>query len=198
METFRCELISWNRVYRLARQLALDIKTSGFRPETIVAIGRGGYVPARILADFLAVMDLTSIKVEHYKGAEKQPETRLKYPLKRDLSGRSVLIVDDVSDTGDSLAVAVDHVGDFGAAAVRTAVLQHKTVSTFIPDYYAYTVKKWRWIIYPWAVIEDVSGFLERMDPAPKDADTAAACLRRQYQLTVPRQMLDDVFNFMS
>ena len=46
---FRCELISWRRVYLLARKLAYVINGDNFQPDVIVAIARGGYVPARIL-----------------------------------------------------------------------------------------------------------------------------------------------------
>lgn len=196
-ERFRCEVIAWRQVWRLSRRLALMINTAGFAPDTIVAIGRGGYVPARILADYLNVMDLTGIKIEHYRpGADKQPEARLTYPLPTDLTGRRVLIVDDVSDTGDSFAVALDHVQSVGAALIRTAVLHHKTVSCYRPDYFAEEVKRWRWIIYPWAVIEDLSGFLAQMKPVPQDLDTAIVRLRQQYGLRVPRQTLQDVFRF--
>lgn len=196
-ESFRCEVITWRQVWRLSRRLALLINSSGFVPDTIVAIGRGGYVPARILADYLGVMDLTGVKVEHYlKGADKQPEARLKYPLPAGLTGRRVLIVDDVSDTGDSFAVAIDHIQSSGAAMIRTAVLHHKTVSRYRPDYFGQEVKRWRWIIYPWAVMEDLTGFLARMEPAPRDPETAAARLRQEYGLRIPRETLEDVFRF--
>jgi hypoxanthine phosphoribosyltransferase len=49
----QCELISWERFYTLARQLALAVEAAGFQPEVIVAIGRGGYMPARIYANDL-------------------------------------------------------------------------------------------------------------------------------------------------
>lgn len=45
--SIKCELISWPEVQRLCLPLAKQIKSSGFNPDLVVAIGRGGYVPLR-------------------------------------------------------------------------------------------------------------------------------------------------------
>lgn len=95
---FRCERVSWAAVQRLARKLAADIRADRFNPQAIVAIGRGGYVPARLLCDHLDLSDLRSIRIAHYTaGAEKQRRARLVDGLCRDLGGRRVLLVDDAA-----------------------------------------------------------------------------------------------------
>jgi hypoxanthine phosphoribosyltransferase len=67
-----CELITWKTVQRLARSLAFKLVDASFIPDIIVAIGRGGCVPARIVADYLQVFRVTSIKIEHYTmGAQR-------------------------------------------------------------------------------------------------------------------------------
>ena len=43
--TLPCRLITWEEAYQLSRRLSRLIKSSGFRPDLIIAIGRGGYVP---------------------------------------------------------------------------------------------------------------------------------------------------------
>jgi hypoxanthine phosphoribosyltransferase len=53
----------------------------------------------------------------------------------------------------------VDYLRSLGAGEIRTGVLQHKESSAFEPDYYAEKMTEWRWIIYPWAVHEDLVGF---------------------------------------
>ena len=68
-DAFRCELISFNEVLRLSRILTRKIKASGYMPDLIVAIGRGGYVPGRLVSDFLLFNDLASMKIEHYSRA---------------------------------------------------------------------------------------------------------------------------------
>jgi len=87
----------------------------------------------------------------------------VRFPLAVDIKGMDVLIVDDVTDTGDTLATTVAHVTSLGPGEVRTAVLQHKDTSRFTPDYFAEFVTEWSWIIYPWAVHEDLVGFAERV-----------------------------------
>jgi uncharacterized protein len=191
----RCELITWNRVYTLSRLLALNIRESGYTPDIIVAIGRGGYVPARILADYLDMMALTSMKIEHYaRGADKQTEARVKYPLGENVTGMRVLVVDDVSDSGDTFQVALAHIRErFQPAAIKTAVLHHKIVSTYKPDFFAQRVVKWRWIIYPWAFVEDLSGFILRMLNRPTNLPDLAARLKADHNIRVPRPTLEAV-----
>lgn len=193
-EAQHCELVSWNRFHALARRLAHLIRVSGFRPDTIVAIGRGGYMPARILSDFLDVFDLTSFKIEHYHATRKGREARVRYPINADLGGRRVLLVDDVSDSGDTFAVALDHLAACGPPAeVRSAVLHHKTVSPYVPDYYAQKVLKWRWIIYPWAVAEDVGSFIRAMSPVPSDAAEITRRLAAEHGIRLPPRLLQDI-----
>jgi hypoxanthine phosphoribosyltransferase len=152
-ESFPCQLIIWSEAYELGKILSQKIKSSGYRPDLVIAIGRGGYVPARIVCDFLLHNLLTSIKIEHWGiAAQKQEKAVVRFPMAVDVRGLKVLIVDDVTDTGDTLKAAVEYVSNLDAGEIRTAVLQHKVSSSFVPDYYAAVVKEWRWIIYPWAL----------------------------------------------
>ncbi|MDT8357776.1 MAG: phosphoribosyltransferase, partial [Methanomicrobiaceae archaeon] len=65
-DSFSCVLVAWEESARLARVLSLAIRASGYRPDLVVAIGRGGYVPARVVSDYLLFRDLTTIKMEHW------------------------------------------------------------------------------------------------------------------------------------
>ncbi|AAM05094.1 xanthine-guanine phosphoribosyltransferase [Methanosarcina acetivorans C2A] len=162
--SFRCELISFGEVSRLSRLLARKIKATGYKPDLIIAIGRGGFVPGRLISDFLLFNELTTMKVEHYtRGAEMGAEARIKYPIPVDISGKKVLIVDDITDTGDTLSISVAYAQSLNPAEIKTAVLQHKTCSSFTPDFYAQKIIMWRWIIYPWARYEDLAGFAEKI-----------------------------------
>jgi hypoxanthine phosphoribosyltransferase len=117
-----------------------------------------------VVSDFLLFSLLASIKIEHWDTAAcERPQASVRFPLAVDVQSQKVLIIDDVTDTGKTLRTAVDYMKELGAAEVRTGVLQHKTVSPFVPDYYAEKVAEWRWIIYPWAAHEDLVGLAERI-----------------------------------
>ena len=197
-EQLRCELITWSEVERLCQRLAGLIRESGYRPDLVVAIGRGGYVPARLICDYLDVMGLTSIKIEHYlSGADRQEEAVIRYPLKADIRGLRVLVVDDVNDTGDTLEAATQHLQTFQPGEIRTAVMHHKAVTHFEADYYAGRIIKWRWLIYPWAVNEDISSFLNRLTPAPGSLEDAHKLLAEQFNIKIPQKRLRGIYASM-
>jgi len=195
----RCELVSWAEVHRLCRRLAARVRDSGFRPELIVAIGRGGYIPARLLCDFLHLMGLAGVKVEHYtQGARREAHARVRYPLGIEIQGMRVLVVDDVNDSGDTFDAVLAYLRSLQPRELRTAVMDDKAVSRFRVDYRARRIVKWRWLIYPWARIEDITGFIQTMDPPPASRDEAARRLARDYGIRVPAKTLTDVYDFMA
>lgn len=188
-----CELVTWGTVQRLSRKLAQTLHADGFRPDLVVAIGRGGYVPARLLCDWLDLTELTSIKLEHYRaGSDKQPEAVIRFPLCQPIPGQRVLLVDDVNDTGDTLCAAVDHLQAQGAGEVRVAVLHDKPGSRFRVDYRGQRIRGWRWLIYPWAVAEDVRGFLARHG-GPRDPEAARAWLAEHFGIRLSPRYLADI-----
>ena len=195
---FQCELISWTEVYRLSALLARQVKDAGFRPDVIIAIARGGYVPARLICDFLDIYNLTSVRISHYTaGSSKEETARLSSPLCMEIKGLKVLLVDDITDTGDTVEVALQHIREFGPDEVKVAVLQHKKQSMLRPDFYAKKLIKWRWIIYPWAVIEDIGGFLRAMPELPATVEAANRMLKADHGVTVPLRTLSLVFEMI-
>ncbi len=193
-EKIRCELISWAEVQRLCRRLAGRVRASGYRPDIVIAIGRGGYVPARLVCDCLDIMALTTIKIEHYlSGASRQEQAVIRYPLKADIRNLRVLLVDDVNDSGETLELAIGHLQTFDPGEIRTAVMHHKTTTSFRVDYYARKVIKWRWLIYPWAVYEDIAGFLKRLSPPPQSLADAQQRLAGQFDIEFQLKQLEDI-----
>lgn len=198
MGEMRCELISWSGVQKMCLRLAGLIRTSGFYPDMVVAIGRGGYVPARLVCDYLDIMELTSIKIEHYlSGSSRQKQAIIRYPLCTDIGNQRVLLVDDVNDSGDTLKVAVQHLQAMRPSEIRTAVMHQKIISDFSVDYYARKVIKWRWLIYPWAVNEDIAGFLKQLSPVPQSLQAAQQLLARHFDIKISTQHLRDIYAFM-
>ena len=152
-------------------------------------------MPGRLVCDFLLFNDLTSMKVEHYmRGADMQAEARIKFPIPVDISGKKVLIVDDVTDTGETLNLSVDYVQSLSPAEIRTAVLQHKTCSSFTPDFYGQKVIRWRWIIYPWARYEDLAGFAEKiLGDRTLDLSRITAEFKERYDIAIEEKEILEI-----
>lgn len=193
-QPLQCELVSWAQVEHLISTLAGKIRQAAYQPDMVIAIARGGYVPARLLCDHLDIFDLTSIRIVHYTGAEKDPQARLSVGLSVNVQGLKVLVVDDVGDTGDTLQLAMSHIAGFKPAAVKLAVMHHKTSSTVTPDFHGKKIAKWRWLTYPWAIYEDVAQFIAAMDPAPATIEEAAERLLQRHGISVPVGTLQELF----
>jgi len=141
--------LSWADASKLCESLASSIVSSGFTPDMIVGISRGGLVPARILSDILGVRELFTIRVSFYTGVGKTATApKIVQPLVERLEGKSVLLVDDVSDTGRSLIVAKEHLKEMGAEEVKVATLHFKPHSKFRPDFFVSETEAW--LVYPW------------------------------------------------
>jgi hypoxanthine phosphoribosyltransferase len=170
-DKFDCEVMSWDLFYILSKKTADKIIASRFRPDFMVGLARGGWVLSRVLCDFLAVKDLVSLKVEHW-GVTATPDgsAQIKYPFRIELRGKRVLIVDDITDTGESMRVAKEYVETMNPLVVKTATLRHINGGRFTPDYYGDEIS-WRWVIFPWNYYEDMCNIVPKAaaDGAPID-----------------------------
>jgi len=154
--------LSWEDIQRLAEELAERVRASGFRPDVVVAISRGGFDPARILCDQLSIRLLASLQIDYYADINRRKDApEIVFPLNTDIPGMTALVVDDVSDSGASLKAARDHVLERGASEVRAATLHVKPWSSLVPNYYAERVDAW--IVYPWETRETLLSMAERL-----------------------------------
>ncbi len=97
----------------ICAEISLRKKNSGYEPDVIIALARGGWFSCRVLCDFLGLDDLSSLKIEHYIGAAAiySGEPYIRYPLSDEVvEGKRVLIVDDIVDTGKSMLSAKAYV----------------------------------------------------------------------------------------
>ena len=187
----KVKLVTWDDIVRWTRDLAKLIRSSGYQPDVIVAIARGGYVPARLLCDYLNVVDLLSIKVEHWVETGRHIEhAYVKYPLNVDLRGRRVLLVDDICDTGESIIVSREHIlENCKPAELRVATMQWiPSTAKIKPDYFVDEVKEWIWYMYPWNFTEDMVNLTRRiMKLEPNKAWTPeeiASLFKQAYNLS--------------
>jgi len=155
------EVLTWDQFGVASRELARDVLTSGFVPDVVVAIARGGLLLAGSIAYALGAKSCGAMNIEFYTGVgERLPEPIMLPPMFDDstLDGKNVLLVDDVSDSGRTLAM-VDQLLKASGATVRTVVLYTKPGTVHVPTY---TWKDTdRWINFPWSVLPvvEVEGY---------------------------------------
>jgi hypoxanthine phosphoribosyltransferase len=168
---------SWDNIYEMLINIALRIKGSGFKPDCIVGVSRGGWAPGRILSDLLENTHTANIKIEFYVGIEKTARKPVvTQPLTEDITKKNILVVDDVSDTGESLKVALGHVVGKGAAGVKTVTVYYKPHSIFKPDFFAESTSDW--IIFPWERLEATKLLIQEAQSEGRDLDSVRKTLR--------------------
>ncbi len=192
----RCRIASWSDVDAWADRIAEKVRAAEALPETIVGLTRGGWVPARLLADRLGVKRLVSLRAQHW-GVTATPSGHAEVAegLSGPVDGQKVLIVDDITDTGESLELALQWVQERRPARAETATFLHITHSKLVPNYYAEEIPKeaWVWVVFPWNYWEDLANLAGRA--AAIDAAPAAvrATLERRCGWPVSAADLDRV-----
>jgi hypothetical protein len=155
------EIPTWEQIYELLLNLAGRITKTGFKPDVIVGISRGGWLPARIMSDLLENLEIANVKATFYLGvAETKGDPIITQPVSVSVCGKKVLVVDDVSDTGKSLALVRSHLVERGAKDVKFVTIYCKPWSIVIPDWFEKETKFW--IIFPWDRKENVRLILEK------------------------------------
>mgnify|MGYP000524837645 CR=1 FL=1 len=156
-DDIRREILEWDDFATASRDLASDVLGSGFRPDVVIAIARGGLLLAGAIAYALGTKNCGSINVEFYTGVDARlPEPIVSGPMldAPALSGKRVLLVDDVSDSGRTLKKVVGMITDAGAD-VRTATLYVKSQTVLVPDYTYRSTDDW--IVFPWSALPPVA-----------------------------------------
>lgn len=154
----RREILGWAEFGEAARELAQQVIDSGYQPDVLLSITRGGLLPAGAMAYAMDHKDIHIINVEFYTGIDQRlPEPVFLPPLPRTnyLEGQKILIIDDVADTGETLNLVRDFC-DTMASETRVAVLFEKTRSIIKCDYV------WKktddWIAFPWSALPPLTG----------------------------------------
>jgi uncharacterized protein len=151
------EVLGWLEFGDASRQLAHSVAESGFTPEIVVAIARGGLLLAGSIAYALGVKSCGSLNVEFYTGVDERlarPEILPPLLDGASLAGKRVLLVDDVSDSGRTLALAVELLQGLDAD-VRSITLYTKPRTILVPDFCWRTTD--RWIVFPWSALPPVT-----------------------------------------
>ena len=144
--------LTWEKIDEMVRKIAGKIRDSGFEPDIILGVSKGGLIPAVLLSDKIGV-DVDIIGVQYYTGIKETKERpEITQEVSTDLHGKRVLVIDDVADTGHSLQLVMNYVKEKGAEKIVTCTLHYKPWSAIKPDCYLKETEAW--VIYPWEINE--------------------------------------------
>lgn len=156
-------VLLWANIVEAVHKLADTMAYNHYKPEKIIAVGRGGMTPAVMLSHLLGDVQVIHLDVSTYSKERRVGEVRLTLPFTpRDLGAthliataailgpldvRSTLILDDLWDTGTTM----DRLGMMAPKALR-ATLFHKSDSASLPPITFPGIKmpKDQWIVFPW------------------------------------------------
>ena len=140
--------VTWDQFHRDSRALAWRLAGLGAF-DAVVAIARGGLVPAAIVARELNIRTVETVAVKSYDH-QNQGEIRVLKPISPEIisrakAGGKILIVDDLVDTGATARVVREMLPGAHFATVYAKPKGREMVDTFITE-----VSQDTWIFFPW------------------------------------------------
>jgi xanthine phosphoribosyltransferase len=147
--------------------VAARVEAGDWRPDFLVGIGRGGLVPAAYLSHRTGIPMLS---VDHSSGEPGFADDLLAKLAAKMRQGLNILIVDDINDSGTTIAFLRDAIAAYGGIAdrLRVAVLINNVRSRARADYWSQAIDRGedkRWFVFPWEAVapreELVSAALE-------------------------------------
>ncbi|MDR3373530.1 MAG: xanthine phosphoribosyltransferase [Ancalomicrobiaceae bacterium] len=142
--------VSWDQFHRDARALAWRLSGQG-QWNAVVAITRGGLVPAAIVARELDIRVIETVGIASYHDYKSQGETKVLKTVNQDLigsgkgGGADILIVDDLVDTGKTAKIVREMMPKAHFATVYAKPMGRPLVDTFVTE-----VSQDTWIYFPW------------------------------------------------
>tara|TARA_B100000131_G_scaffold83674_1_gene80667 strand:+ start:344 stop:820 length:477 start_codon:yes stop_codon:yes gene_type:complete len=135
--------VSWEELHRNAKALAWRLNT--LSPiNGVIAITRGGLVPAAIVARELEIRMIDTICIASYQG-DKQEELKIIKEVNYPEAGEGWLMIDDLVDTGDTARAVRKMLPKAHFATIYAKPAGRPMVDTFITE-----VSQDTWIFFPW------------------------------------------------
>lgn len=131
--------MSWEQLEIELNNLSRKID---FIPEMIIGIVRGGIIPARLIATQLEIKNMYGLTVKKIGN-----ERKVTSEILEDISDKKILLMEDMLETGKSLAAAKQYLEKKGAI-VKTACLYIMPASEITPDYYLKKIDEA--VSFPW------------------------------------------------
>jgi len=138
--------LEWEMFGELCRALAMRVG-GDYRPEVVVGIARAGVIPAAVLASILGA-DFYSMKISRWDGEERVRERpAILSAAPPEARGKRVVLVDEVTTSGETFRLALAALRDVGPAEIRTATVFARPMG-YTPDYHA--LETTATVVFPW------------------------------------------------
>ena len=157
---------TYEDIHRTSKSIAERVRQSGFDPDIIVAIGSGGFIPARILRTFLG-KPILAVGIAYYDAEDRPTELPRKVQwieeAEKKLAGKRILLVDEVDDSRATLEYCIRELMRHKPAEIAVAVLHDKkkekrgSIPAEVFRYFAGETIEDRWVCYPWDA-QDIDG----------------------------------------
>jgi len=178
--------VSWKQLHDLTNQLADKIAADNHKIDLIVGIARGGLTISHIVSDFLQ-LSVASFTISSYKDLVQQELSEITYHVGANLSGKHILLIDDISDTGKTFTRGIHYLKELGAEQVTTASPFIRVGSTYLPNYHILEMKD-EWVVFPYDIrdtVEDVGGFMK------KEGKTKVEIEKKLSELDIQQKQID-------
>jgi len=144
------DILTWDDLDSMTADLATRLEGRHF--DVLLAIARGGLVPAGMLAYRLGIREILVAAVAAYDDHGNMAPTPMviHFPAEERFRDREVLVVDEVWETGNTAVLVAELVRQAGGRPT-TAVLHYKPARSLVtqaPDVHAVTTD--RWVVYPY------------------------------------------------
>ena len=150
-------LVSWDEFHRDSRALAWKLLETDKKYKGIIAVTRGGMVPAGIIARKLNIKKIDTFCISSYDDMDQRNATIIKEPYKEVNDGSDWLVIDDLSDTGNTLRLIRKHLPKAHLAAVYGKPKGIDAVDTFVTE-----VSQDTWIEFPWDLaVQEVAPMID-------------------------------------
>lgn len=179
-------ILSWNKLHNDSFKLAKTIESSEEQFDLIVTMARGGLTIAHIISDFLK-LPIASFTIKSYAKMKQKSEPVITHSLGGKMENKSILLLDDVSDTGKTFFKGVDYMKKLQVKKLKTAALYIKPQTTFVPDYYSKVVDAW--IVYPYDMRETVEAIEVQMKEKGMKPNSIK---RRLVNLGIPKRFIEE------
>lgn len=155
--------ITYENIHKLIKKLASNIQNDNWEPDCIVAIAAGGFIPSRILRNFLK-KEIYVVGLKRYSEEEIMHEVPIKIQwideIERKLAGKKILLVDEIDDTRVTLSYCLKELLSHSPKEIRVAVI-HQKIKKKNADFPPEIKKIYQgsevpdvWVKYPWDALD--------------------------------------------